>query len=198
MCDKPHRLTDGRCVPFKMTQLARSTYGSEIEIVCTTGSQESSDWCIKMGADVTIPHDEIETKLGTGPKGSCDAIICLAEPTAALFASMAEVLRQYGKICLVVAGEGIKSLDLSFVFFKSGTVCTATVFSSIRCGYHIDQASEMSTILEALKRAKVTAPLADTWEEGKADWRTASVEGEYIDMVGSGHVRGKLVMKIGE
>jgi NADPH2:quinone reductase len=180
------------------TQLARSTYGSEIEIVCTTGSQESSDWCKKMGANVTIAHDEIETKLGTGPKGSCDSIICLVEPTASLFASMAEVLRQYGKICLVVAGDGIKSLDMSFVFFKCGTVCTETVFSSIRCGYYIDQANEMRIILEALQRGKVNAPLSDAWEEDKADWRTASVEGEYIDMVGSGHVKGKLVMKIGE
>lgn len=183
-------------------QLARSTFGgsSDFEIVCTTGSQESSDWCIKMGADVTIAHDEIEKKLGTGPKGSCDAIICLTEPTTALFASLAEVLRPYGKICLVVAGGGIKSLDMSFVFFKCGTVCTETVFSSIRCGYQIDQESEMRRILEALQRGKVTAPLADAWkkDDNKGDWRNALDGGGYIDMVGSGHVKGKLVMKIGE
>lgn len=180
------------------TQLARSVYGPNIEIVCTTGSPESSDWCIKMGADATIPHDELETKLGTGPKGSCDSIICLAEPTPALFASLAEVLRPYGKIALVVAGEGIKSLDMSFVFFKCGTVCTETVFSSIRCGYFIDQASEMRSLLKAIQCGKVTAPLSDAWEEDKCDWENAVEKGGYIDMVGSGHVKGKLVMKIGE
>ena len=180
------------------TQLARSVYGLKIEIVCTTGSQKSSDWCIKMGADATISHNEIETKLGTGPKGSCDSIICLAEPTPALFASLAEVLRPYGKIALVVAGEGIKSLDMSFVFFKCGTVCTETVFSSIRCGHFIDQASEIRCILEAIQCGKVTAPLSDAWEEDKSDWENAVEKGGYIDMVGSGHVKGKLVMKIGE
>eukprot|EP00574_Skeletonema_japonicum_P010765 CAMPEP_0201718922 /NCGR_PEP_ID=MMETSP0593-20130828/4315_1 /ASSEMBLY_ACC=CAM_ASM_000672 /TAXON_ID=267983 /ORGANISM="Skeletonema japonicum, Strain CCMP2506" /LENGTH=364 /DNA_ID=CAMNT_0048209309 /DNA_START=142 /DNA_END=1236 /DNA_ORIENTATION=+ len=180
------------------TQLARSVYGPNIEIVCTTGSAESRDWCIKMGADATIPHNEIETKLGTGPKGSCDSIICLAEPTPALFASLAELLRPYGKIALVVAGEGIKTLDMSFIFFKCGTVCTETVFSSIRCGYFIDQASEMRCILDAIQCGKVTAPLSDAWEEDKSGWENAVQKGGYIDMVGSGHVKGKLVMKIGE
>eukprot|EP00985_Skeletonema_marinoi_P031635 scaffold37744_cov151-Skeletonema_marinoi.AAC.8 len=180
------------------TQLARSVYGSNIEICCTTGSQESNDWCIKMGADVTISHDEVETQLGTGPKGSCDSIICLAEPTTAIFASLAEVLRPYGKICLVVAGERIKALDMSFIFFKCGTVCTETVFSSIRCGYYIDQASEMCSILEAIKQGRVTAPLSDAWEEDKSDWKNAAEKGGYIDMVGSGNVKGKLVMKVGE
>lgn len=180
------------------TQLARSAYGRNIEIVCTTGSQKSSDWCIKMGADATISHKDIETKLGTGPKGSCDSIICLAEPTTALFASLAEVLRPYGKIVLAVAGEGIKSLDMSFVFFKCGTVCTETVFSSIRCGYFIDQASEMQSILEAIQSGRITAPLSDSWEEDKSGWKNAVEKGGYIDMVGDGHVKGKLVMKIGE
>ena len=156
------------------------------------------NWCIKMGADVTIGHDEIDTKLGKGPKGSCDSIICLAEPTTALFASLAEVLRPYGKICLAVAGEGIESLDLSFIFFKCGTVCTETLFSSIRCGYHINQADEMHTILKALRSGEITAPLSDIWEERKSDWRDACQKGGYIDMVGSGHVRGKLIMKIEE
>ncbi|KAL7497752.1 hypothetical protein ACHAWT_007265 [Skeletonema menzelii] len=180
------------------TQLARSVYGPNIEIVCTTGSQESSDWCIKMGANETIFHNEIEKKLGTGPQGSCDSIICLAEPTTALFASLAEVLRPYGKIALVVAGEGIKSLDMSFIFFKCGTVCTETVFSSIRCGYFIDQASSLRRILEAIQSGRITAPLSDAWEEDKSDWKNAVEKGGYIDMVGDGHVRGKLVMKIGE
>ena len=180
------------------TILARATYGNYVEIVCTTGSKESSDWCTKLGADATIGHDEIDSKLGTGPKGSCDSIICLTEPTTALFASLAEVLRPYGKICLVVAGEGIKSLDMSFIFFKCGTVCTETVFSSSRCGYHIDQADEMRNILKVLRVKKIAAPLSDTWEEERADWKIACEEGGYIDMVGSGHVKGKLVMKIGD
>ena len=119
-----------------ITQLARANY-PQLDIVCTTGSEESSTWCQKMGCSRTIHHDEIQTKLEGGLKGSCDYIICLTEPTKELFASLAEVLKAYGKICLVVAGAGIKMLDMSFVFFKCGTVSTETVFSSIRDGYII-------------------------------------------------------------
>ena len=62
------------------TQLARSSYGSDLEIICTATatSRTSRDWCMKMGASITIGHDEIEEKLDGGPKGSVDSIICLA------------------------------------------------------------------------------------------------------------------------
>ena len=146
---------------------------------------------------MTIGHDEIEEKIDGGPKGSVDSIICLAEPTPALFSSLAEVLRPYGKICLVVAGEGIKSLDLSFVFFKCGTVCTETVFSSIRCGYCIDQSSELSYILKTLADGETKPPFDYHWNVKYSDWRKASEPGGYINSVASGHMRGKMVMEIG-
>ena len=96
---------------------------------------------------------------------------------------------------MVVAGDGIKNLDLSFVFFKSGTVCCETVFSSIRDNYFLDQASEMSTILKLIEKRK-TIPLNETFNDAQSDWNEAIKEGGYIDLVGSGHMKGKLVMKI--
>ena len=65
-----------------------------------------------------------------GQTGSVDYIIYPTEPTKDLFDSSAKVLKPFGTICLVVAGESIKSLDMRFVFFKSDSVCTETVFSS--------------------------------------------------------------------
>ena len=97
---------------------------------------------------------------------------------------------------MVVAGDGIKNLDLSFVFFKSGTVCCETVFSSIRDGYFLDQASEMSTILKLVEQGRVIVPLNETFNDAQSDWNESVKEGEYIDLVGSGHMKGKLVMKI--
>jgi len=182
-------------------QLARACY-PDLEIICTASS--SSEWCQRMGADRTIPHDQVIT-LGGGPKGSVDSIICLTEPTANLFNTLSEVLRPYGKICLVVAGAGITSLDLGFVFFKCGSVSTQTVFSSVRDGYRLDQSGEMGTILDLMKDGKVKAPLnlildredaTSTSEIDKDSWKGAVKEGGFIDMVGSGHCRGKLVMKI--
>jgi len=178
------------------TQLARATYGGSIEIICTVGSPESAEWCTRMGADRTVPHDGIDERLEAGPGGSVDAVICLSEPTRRLFDSLAGVLRPFGRICLVVAGDAIRSLDLSFVFFKSGTVSTETVFSSIRCGYHLDQAGEMATILEAMSAGSLRAPLSDDWSEDVSGWEEANGEGGLIDKLDGGHTRGKYVMKI--
>lgn len=178
------------------TQLARSNY-PKLDIVCTAGSDDSAAWCTRMGASSTVGHDEV-MKLGGGPRGSCDHIICLTEPTPELFAALAEVLRPYGKICLVVASDGIKKLNLSFVFFKCGTVSTETVFSSIRDDYRLDQGKEMATIVSLMEQGRVGAPLSEKWEDSASNWREAVKEGGYMDTVGAGHTRGKLVMKIGD
>ena len=175
------------------TLLARSNYPS-LDIVCTVGSDESSNWCKKMGCNRTIKHEDIQ-QLGSGPKGSCDQIICLTEPQE-VFESIAEVLRPQGKICLVVAGDGIKNLDLSFVFFKSGTVCCETVFGSIRDNYFLDQAGEMSTILKLVEQGRVLVPLNEKFDDTQSDWNESIKEGGYIDLVGGGRMKGKLVMKI--
>lgn len=177
------------------TQLARARY-PRLEIICTASSKESSQWCKEMGADTTIAHNEI-ISLGGGPKGSVDCIICLAEPSTDVFNSLSEVLRPYGKICLVVAGAGIKSLDLGFIFFKCGTVATETVFSSMRDGYRLDQSKEMGTILELMRDGKVKCPVNENiCDSVNESWTEATKEGGIIDIVGSGHCRGKLVMKI--
>ena len=56
----------------------------------------------------------------------------------------------------------------------------------------------MRSILEAIPQGRVTAPLSDVWGKDKSDWKNAVEKGGYIDMVGSGHVKGNLVMKIEE
>jgi len=67
-----------------------------------------------------------------GQTGSVDYIVCLTKPTKDLFDSLAKVLKPFGTICLVVAGESIKSLDMRFVFFKSGSVCTEVFLVHVR------------------------------------------------------------------
>jgi len=89
-----------------------------------------------------------------GHTGSVDYIICLTKPTKDLFDSLAKVLKPFGTICLVVAGESIKSLDMRFVFFKSGSVCTETVFSSCSAGFYLDQGDQITRILELITEKK--------------------------------------------
>mmetsp|Transcript_28451 Transcript_28451/g.40047 ORF Transcript_28451/g.40047 Transcript_28451/m.40047 type:complete len:654 (+) Transcript_28451:210-2171(+) len=180
--------------------LAKAVYPN-LRIVCTASSPESVAWCKKrLGADLVIDHGEIES-LGGGRQGSVDHIICLTEPTSSVFQSMAEVLKSFGKICLVVSGSSIKSLDLSFVFFKSGTVSTATVFASSRNGHVIDQRKEMEIILALLMNGRIAggAPLMEKWWEipGTQEWKNATKTDGVFHYLSSGHCRGKLVMKIG-
>lgn len=175
------------------TLLARAKFPS-LDILCTASSDESKAWCLENGASSVIAHDEILEKLEGGPKGSVDRILCLTEPTPNVWKALTEVVRPYGTICLVVAGPSIGSLDLGFCFFKAVTVTTETVFSSQRTNYaHGAPSSHMEEMLQLLASHSISkAPLA----EDAGSWKDCLQEGGVLDRLASGHVRGKLVMKI--
>jgi NADPH2:quinone reductase len=174
------------------TLVARAKY-PELEIICTTSSEESKAWCLENGASSVIAHHEILEKLGGGPKGSVDRILCLTEPKPDLWKDLTEVVRPYGSICLVVAGPSIGSLDLGFCFFKGVTVTTETVFTSQRTNFsHCVPSQYMEEMLQLLASGKITrAPLS----MDAVGWKDA-LQGGILDQLASGHTRGKLVMKI--
>eukprot|EP00536_Pseudo-nitzschia_multiseries_P006542 jgi/Psemu1/193394/e_gw1.140.71.1 len=140
--------------------LARALNPS-LKIIATASTQAQHDWCAGLGADVVIQHGDIGSRLEGGREGSVDAIVCLAEPTPELFGTLAEVIKPYGSICLVVAGKSIGSLDLGFCFFKCVDVKTVTVFSSIRTKYkNIVPAKELELIMDMITSGKIKAPLS--------------------------------------
>jgi len=183
------------------TLLARAAYPN-LEIISTTSTDKSAEWCKKMGAKSTIRHTDIQTSLKGGIAGSVDYIICLTEPTKELFDSLAEVLKPFGTICLVVAGTSIKNLDMSFVFFKSGCVCTETVFSSCRAGFYLDQGDQIRQILDLIAKKKtdddnnIRTPLMMNSDD-IPNWKEALDSNGVFEVLASGHCRGKLVLKIG-
>ena len=179
------------------TRLARAWYPvDELEIIVTTSSQESTKWCQEQGASRCIGHDEIEGSLKGGLQGSIDSIVCLTEPTPTVMKAMAEVLRPYGHICLVVAGASINSLDLGFLFFKSAHIAFETVFSCFRSKFSSAiPGNEIRDILELLP--SIGAPLSPLLKDIDEDWRQATVQGGILAALQGGHSRGKLVMKVG-
>lgn len=181
-------------------QLARVLYPS-LKIIATASSEPSMRWCVKMGANQVIKHGDITSQLQGGQKGSVDYILCLTEPMPALFGALSEVIRPYGSVCLVVSGESIKSLDLSFLFYKAATVTTETVFSSIRTNYeYIRPSMEIDDLLKHVAaNSTITAPLSPQLATlaGADDWKKCLQEGGILDQLASGHTIGKLVMKIG-
>lgn len=147
--------------------LARALNPS-LQIIASASNQDQHDWCISLGADRVIKHDEITSKLECGREGSVDAIICLTEPTQDLFGGLSDVVKPYGTICLVVAGKSIGSLNLGFCFFKCVNVKTETVFSSIRTKYRkIVPSNELGHIIDLLASGKIKAPLSPALEGGK-------------------------------
>ncbi|GAX24935.1 hypothetical protein FisN_2Lh213 [Fistulifera solaris] len=176
------------------TRIARAWHPN-LEIICT--SDTSRDWCLANGASRCIPH--VLQELPGGPHGSVDAILCLTEPTPTLMNAMSEVIRPYGSICLVVAGPSIRSLNLDFVFFKSVTVYTETVFSCFRTQFSHSQPSKMmAQILNWMSTGRICAPLSPCLDEIDADWTKATVPNGILERLHSGHVQGKLVMRIGD
>ncbi|GAX26369.1 hypothetical protein FisN_2Hh213 [Fistulifera solaris] len=177
------------------TRMARALHPNS-EIICT--SDTSRDWCRTNGASRCIPHDFLQ-ELPGGPQGSVDAILCLAEPTPSLMHSMSEVIRPYGRICLVVAGPSIRSLNLDFVFFKSVTVYTETVFSCFRTHFSHSQPSQMmAQILNWMSSGRIRAPLSPCLDEMNMHWTKATMPNGILEKLHSGHVQGKLVMRVGD
>lgn len=195
-----------------MSTVVAADARSCIEIICTASSAVSTRWCESLGADQVIPHDEIASRLGGGPNGSVDAILCLTEPIPSLMKDMSEVIRPFGTICLVVAGPSIQNLDLGFVFFKCADVVTETVFSSFRTNFAAANAATggssnqtpseiMTEILTLTARGELClAPprSAATSSFNGKDWEQSMGNGGVLEALASGHTQGKLCMKIAD
>ena len=180
--------------------LARAWH-PHLHIIATASTAAQQEWCqSKLGANQVLKHPEIRDKLTGGPTGSVDAIICLAEPTKVLFGACAEVIKPYGHICLVAAGQSIQSLDLSFLFFKCATVSMETVFSSIRTQFQrIVPGNELNVILQLLSKQTIRAPLSPDIELGMVSERFRDAlkdDGVLSALSQSSGRRGKYVMKI--
>jgi len=174
--------------------LARA-WNPGLEIVCTVTSKASSDWCMLQGANGAVHHSRIATLGGN----YFDAVLCLAEPTPAVFQALSDVTRPYGKICLVVGGKSIHDLDLSVLFLKSISVLTETVFSSIRTKYQfVEPNKEIQLILQLMAQKKVRVPLSPQLENVSTDWKTAHKKGGVLDIMASAHTRGKLFLTIAD
>ena len=179
------------------TLLAKAMYPS-MEVICTASSIQSQAWCQSNGASSTISHHKIVHLLGMGSfnqkEEGVDSILCLSEPTPDLWSKLTDAIRPFGTICLVVAGSSIRSLDLSFCFFKAVTITTETIFSTQRSNYsHGVPAVYMEKMLQLLASGVIVrAPLA----EEALSWKKCLEEGGVLDRLASGHARGKFIMKI--
>jgi NADPH:quinone reductase-like Zn-dependent oxidoreductase len=170
-------------------QLARAWYPNNMDIVCTISSEKSRQWCLNMGANRCIEHDAIGQEL---QGSSVDWILCLTEPQSDLFQQLAQVIRPYGSICLVVSGQSIQSLDLSFCFFKSVSIVTTTVFCCFRTNLTVIRPQiAISEILALVESQRCQAPLTRT-----QTWKNIFDPDSILENLASGHTQGKFALQI--
>ena len=176
------------------TRLAR-VWHPTLDIVATS-SEQSNEWCLRSGATRVIRHDQIDKDLQGGPKGSVDYILCLTEPTAEVMNALLEVIRHFGVICLVVAGASIKKLDLGFLFFKSATLTTETVFSSFRSSFaNIEPRKMIEDMLTMVAKGTVAVPIAPAVEGMDLSISKAANDNGLIKIL-DGHTCGKIAMEM--
>jgi NADPH:quinone reductase-like Zn-dependent oxidoreductase len=162
--------------------------------IFVTASRESHEWCQSLGASKVMDHDAISNTLSGG---SVNHIVCLSEPTPTLFNRLAEVIKPYGKICLVVSGSAIASLDLSFCFFKCVDILTQTVFSSIRTKYeHIVPSEELMVILSLMASQSLSAPLSPDMTGVSEKFSDALKDKGVLKMLQGSHRRGNFVLQV--
>ena len=165
--------------------------------IIATASKNSHEWCKSLGASQVIDHNEISSTLEGGRQGSVDKIICLTEPTPTLFKALTEVIKPYGKICLVVSGSSINSLDLSFCFFKCADVLTQTVFSSIRTNFdHIVPSQELDFILSLMANQTIRAPISPDIEGVSEKFKDALKDNGVLKQLQGPHRRGNFVLML--
>jgi NADPH:quinone reductase-like Zn-dependent oxidoreductase len=149
--------------------LARAWH-PHLDIYATASTGEHEAWCYQLGASKVCRHDPDDIRrtcqqggMKDAKQGHVDAIICLTEPTPTLFSVLADVIRPYGTICLVVSGDSIRNMDLSFCFFKCVNIATQTVFSSIRTNFQVIQPrDELAIILQLLAAQAIKVPVSPT------------------------------------
>ena len=184
-----------------------------LDVIVTTSSQASRDWCRQLHKNVQCIHHNAILSLGGGPKGSVKYIICLTEPTPPLFKALTEVIAPYGCICLVGSGPALQSLDVSFLFFKSASLQTVTVFSCFRTQLMASvsglplPATRMKELLQGLATGRIPrAPLSPLVQGSAAsavleyDWHNLiqlrRAGPTVMDVVASGHAQGKFSLRM--
>ncbi|HIE77483.1 MAG TPA: zinc-binding alcohol dehydrogenase family protein [Candidatus Thioglobus sp.] len=105
-------------------QLAKKIVG--IKVIATASRPQSKEWCIKMGADKVIQHDNLVDQFKDHELESPDYILCMGNPDD-YFEEMANVIAPQGSICLLANAS--RKLDINILKPKSVTLVWEMMFT---------------------------------------------------------------------
>jgi len=98
-------------------QLAKKIVG--LKIIATASRLQSKEWCMKMGADIVINHDNLADQLKDHELKSPDYILCMGNPDN-YFEVMADIIAPQGSICLLANAS--RQYDINILKSKSITL----------------------------------------------------------------------------
>ncbi len=170
------------------TQIAKRVAG--LDVIATAGNPVSADFCRQMGANHVINHyQDLGVQLkGLGLHGVDYILSCVALTN---FPELVSILNPLGIICCIVGREGTKSLDVTELFAKRGTLTFGYMFTRSRLNVEPERQGKILEDVAALLDRQV---LVTTMTQC-LDWSDIEQAHQALD---SGHTLGKIVLQVSE
>ena len=124
-------------------QLAKQV--AKLKVIATASRDESKDWCLKMGADVVLEHDNLSTQFVQKNLSAPDFILCMGVPDDYI-QEMVAVIRPQGSICLLANAR--KTIDINQLKAKSIKLVWEMMFT--RSKFETEDMGEQGKILNKL------------------------------------------------
>ncbi|MBC8493986.1 MAG: zinc-binding alcohol dehydrogenase family protein [Candidatus Thioglobus sp.] len=137
-------------------QFAKKVIG--MNIVATASRAESKDWCIKMGVDVVLDHQNLAEQFKQQSLPNPDYILCMGVPDD-YFESMLEIINPQGSICLLANAR--EPYDLNLLKAKSITLVWEMMFTRamFQTDDMIEQHRLLNTVAQLVDEGVLMSPL---------------------------------------
>lgn len=141
-------------------QLAKQI--NDLRIIATASRPESRDWCLSLGADVVIDHqqDLVHVFRAQGIQYA-DYIFCL-NSTAKYWAAMSELIAPQSTICSIVEPEA--AIDISLLKSKSAHFVWESMFtrSTFKTPDMLEQHKLLNRVADWIDAGKIKTSLSKT------------------------------------
>ena len=168
-------------------QLAKKV--AKLHVIATASREESSQWCIKLGADNVINHrNSLVEELAAQQLDNIDYILCLNN-TDQHWSAMAKIIAPQGSICSIV--ENQQPLDLNDLKSKSATFAWEFMFT--RSMFQTDDMSEQHNLLNSISKLIDNTELVTTVNEVMVPINASNLRKAHAE-IEQGSAIGKIVL----
>ncbi|MDC9727596.1 MAG: zinc-binding alcohol dehydrogenase family protein [Candidatus Thioglobus sp.] len=167
-------------------QFAKQVIG--INVIATASRTESKDWCVKMGANVVLDHQNLAEQFSQQSLPNPDYILCMGVPDD-YFGSMLEIINPQGSICLLANAR--EAYDLNLLKAKSITLVWEMMFTRamFQTNDMIEQHKLLNTVAKLIDQGELISPLTQRLSPISVDTITQA-----HTLIEQGDMLGKLVI----